>query len=196
MICGSCPSARNGRLTQCALRHTSMPTMQGGSFLNVSASANPPDLSTERDLPVGVKANSMKNIFSNVDADRCQHGYGVLCSCFHRLLLLLHCEVSLTDYPAEGSSRSIRLADINCSVERAIRFETTLGTVSVRTAFMAVTMLSCKRGEKGRSCFSSRTNVRLLIFATPYLAPRPLSQGIPDRLSGVSRIVYRWPRTL
>ena len=40
LIRGSCPSARSVRLTKCALRQASMPTTQGGSFLNVSARAN------------------------------------------------------------------------------------------------------------------------------------------------------------
>jgi hypothetical protein len=31
---------RRARLTKCALRHASMPMMQGGSFLNVSTSAS------------------------------------------------------------------------------------------------------------------------------------------------------------
>jgi len=49
------------------------------------------DFATERDLPIGIKADDMKNILSDIDADRCQDGSGVLCSCFHRLLLLLLC---------------------------------------------------------------------------------------------------------
>src|SRR5215470_12947162 len=40
MIRGSCPSARKVLLTKCALRQASMPTMQGGSFLNASANDN------------------------------------------------------------------------------------------------------------------------------------------------------------
>ena len=74
----------------------------GRQFLECFGKRQPLDLSTERDLPIGVKADNMKNIFSNVDADRCQDGNGVLCSSFHRLLLLFHCEVSLYRLPRRG----------------------------------------------------------------------------------------------
>jgi hypothetical protein len=35
------------------------------------------DFATERDLPIGIKADDMKNILSDIDADRCQDGSGV-----------------------------------------------------------------------------------------------------------------------
>ena len=40
MILGSCPKARSFRLTKCALRQASMPTIHGGSCSNVSAKLN------------------------------------------------------------------------------------------------------------------------------------------------------------
>ena len=62
----------------------------------------PLDFAAQRNLPVGVKADDMENILSDVEANRCQGGSGVLCSRFHGLLLLLLCGASLHRLPRRG----------------------------------------------------------------------------------------------
>jgi hypothetical protein len=49
------------------------------------------DLSTQSNLSILGKAHDMKDILSDVDANRRQDGSGVVCCCFHGMLLLLLC---------------------------------------------------------------------------------------------------------
>jgi hypothetical protein len=72
----------------------------GRQFLECRHKVQTLDFSAKRNLSIGRKTDDMKNIFADVDANRCQDGRGALCFCFHGLLLLLLRGQVFADYPA------------------------------------------------------------------------------------------------
>jgi hypothetical protein len=69
MIRGLWPSVLAVRLTKCALKQASMPTMHGGSFRRVSASASRLILRRKHHLSISGKADQMEHVFADVDSD-------------------------------------------------------------------------------------------------------------------------------